>query len=195
MKISRVFEVKSGLEIRLIDSYLRSIDAQFARRNSELKVEAKSTTRSKFKDETEYRMHIDHLAGEHEVLESIKELAEQLAIVALYRVVELNIKQILRWRYTPEEVKRLETIKQIINRLNRDGIHLEKVVHFKGADEARLLNNAIKHKNRVTKQLAKYSRWKEGKELKNLREAYMRLSPDIPKFLGFLAEKVVPPHP
>jgi hypothetical protein len=30
--------------------------------------------------------------------------------------------------------------------------------------------------------------------LKNLQPVYNRLSPEIPKFLGALAEKVIPPH-
>jgi len=193
MKISRVFERRARFEVDLISRYLESADVQYSQENAEVEAESTSAVRSKFEGEYEYRMYMDHLAYEHQLLEDIREMSEQLAIIALYRVVELNMKQMLMWRYEPEEVDKLRSIDKIENRLQKDGINLKDITDFKTADETRLLNNAIKHKNKVTKELAKYRGWREGDELKNLRHAYNRLSPKIPKFLEALAEKTVPP--
>ena len=136
---------------------------------------------------------MDDLSSDYKLLTAVKEMSEQLAMVALYRVVELNMKNVLIWRYKPEEVEKLD-IKEIGKLLAKDGIQLQNIANFDAADESRRINNAIKHKNKVTKDLTKYPGWTEGDELRNLEPAYNRLSPKIPKFIEDFAEKVIPPH-
>ena len=192
MKVGAVFERLSRFEVDMVTRYLEGADNQFQAEAAKLEEENKSLKKSQFNDEYDYEAYINTLASNYEILEDIKDLSEQLAIVALYRIVELNMKKILLWRYPKEEVQKLRRIDYIANRLSKDGIKLEKVHHYKAVDEIRLLNNAVKHENKVTKDLEKYGSYKEGKELKNLGKAFNRLSLKVPRFLRFLAEKVVP---
>jgi len=192
MKVSAVFERLAKFQVDLVGRYLEGAEQQFEEEVASLKKKSKSVTKNQFEDEHDYEAYVDTLASDYEILEDIKELSEQLAIVALYRIVELNIKKILLWRYSKEEVKKLRQIDRIADHLSKDGIRLEKVRHYNTADEVRLLNNAIKHENKVTKDLEKYRGYKEGQDLKSLDKAFNRLSPNVPKFLRFLAEKVVP---
>jgi hypothetical protein len=68
---------------------------------------------------------------------------------------------------------------------------LPSVPHFRAIDELRLLNNAIKHEGKVTKQLSqKYRRWCEGKKLEGLDQAYDRLRPKVPVYIFRLAQRL-----
>lgn len=192
MKVSAVFERLAKFQVDLVGRYLEGAEQQFGEEVASLKKKSKSLTKNRFEDEHDYEVYVDTLASDYEILEDIKELSEQLAIVALYRIVELNIQKILLWRYPKEQVKKLRRIDRIADHLSKDGIRLEKVRHYKAADEIRLLNNAVKHEKKVTKQLEKYKGYKEGRDLKNMDKAFKRLSPRVPKFLRSLAEKVVP---
>ena len=64
--------------------------------------------------------------------------------------------------------------------------------HADAADELRLLNNAIKHDGKVTKDLAKYVGWNTGSRVHPLGAAYERLAPAIPLFISDLAHAVLP---
>jgi hypothetical protein len=190
--VSAAFERLSRFEVDMVTRYLESAHKQFQEEATKLEKENKSLKKDQFEDEDDYEAYVSLLSSDYEILEDIKGLSEQLAIVALYRIVELNMKKILLWRYPKEEVEKLKRIDYIARRLSKDGIKLERVPHYKVVDEIRLLNNAVKHENKVTKHLEKYRSYKEGNELTNLGKVFNRLSLKVPRFLRFLAAKVVP---
>lgn len=192
MKVSAVFERLSTFEVDRVARYLKSGEKQFQIEAAKLEEENKSLKKKQFANEDDYEAYTEVLSSNYTILQDIKGLTEELAIVALYRIVELNLKKILLWRYPKEAVAKLKSIDAILQRLAKDGIRLEKVRHYRAADEIRLLNNAVKHEKKVTKQLEKYKGYKEGRDLKNMDKAFKRLSPRVPKFLRSLAEKVVP---
>jgi hypothetical protein len=192
MKVSAAFERLSRFEVDMVTRYLESTHKQFQEETTKLGKEIKSLKKNQFKDEDDYEAYVNTQSSDYEILEDIKCLSEQLAIVAIYRIVELNMKKILLWRYPKEEVEKLKRIDYIAKRLSKDGIKLEGVPHYKAVNEIRLLNNAVKHENKVTKDLEKYRGYKEGNELTNLGRAFNRLSLKVPRFLRFLAATVVP---
>jgi hypothetical protein len=134
----------------------------------------------------------EFLADEVAILETIAGLADQLAIVALYRVVELNTGRILRHKFGATLSAQMFRIDRVADLLkNRLGIQIDSVPHYRAADELRLLNNSIKHQGRVSRQLAdRYTRWKEGAELTDLGAAYDRLRPKVPVYILRLAERL-----
>jgi hypothetical protein len=134
----------------------------------------------------------EFLSEEVDILKSIAGLADQLAIVVLYRVVELNTGRILRHKFGTTVAGKTFSIDRVGEILKKQlGIKIESVPHYRAIDELRLLNNCIKHEGRVSKQLAdRYSRWKQGVELTDLGAAYERLRPKVPAYIFRLAQRV-----
>jgi hypothetical protein len=127
-------------------------------------------------------------------LEKIRDVAEQMLIVALYRIVELSTTRILGWRWELDLVKRRSLYKA--DRLNKAlrkelGLRPEDLAGFAAIDELRCLNNAVKHEGQVDRKLVKYG-WKLGAELAGCSDAVARLHPSVIAYLSDLAEKVVP---
>lgn len=133
----------------------------------------------------------EFLADEIYQLDSVSHLADQLSIIALYRVVELTTSRMLAHEFGKATEKKASDIAKVRDLLkNQKGVDLASVPHYRTIDELRLLNNAIKHSGRVTKELAKYPRWKEGDHLTGLAEAYERLRPKVPPYIFRLAERM-----
>lgn len=133
----------------------------------------------------------EFLADELYQLQSVSHLADQLSIIALYRVVELTTGRMLAHEFGKAAEKKASDIAKVLHLLkNEKGVDLASVPHYRTIDELRHLNNAIKHSGRVTKELAKYPRWKEGDQLTGLAEAYERLRPKVPPYIFRLAERM-----
>ncbi len=109
-------------------------------------------------------------------LDTISQLADELSVVALYRVVELNTARILVYEFGPmvkKKASRVDGVKDLL--LKNIGLKLETVPHYRAVNELRLLNNAIKH---------------EGKVTRNLSKGYKRLRPKVPTYILRLAERM-----
>lgn len=133
----------------------------------------------------------EFLADDIAELDTVSRLADQLAIVASYRVVELTTRRLIVHEFGKSAERQASEIGKVATLLqNRKGIDLKKVPHYRAVDELRLLNNAIKHTGRVTKKLAAYGRWKEGDDLTGLDAAYDRLRPKIPLYIFRLAQRM-----
>jgi len=171
------------LQIGVVERYLENLDSfyrqEFARLE-ELMKEADPDYAEVLIDE-----HISEL--------EVTALGEQLAIVALYCVAELGTVRVLRWHYG-DRAKRLYRYEQLEPALRTDfNTDMRTLSGYDSMNEARLINNAVKHDGRVTKVLAdKYASWKDGEELKDLRKAFERLTPGIIDFLMALGVVVIP---
>lgn len=142
----------------------------------------------------------EYLADELHELEGITDLADELAIVALYRVVELRTASILTHKFGPEVKKAASRIDGVRTLLRKEGIDLDGTQHYRAINELRLLNNAVKHASRVSDELARqYPRWKKGNKLSELERSYDRLKKHVPAYLFRLSERVKlrfqPPRP
>jgi hypothetical protein len=121
----------------------------------------------------------------------MRQEAQELMIVALYKKLELQRKALLR-RFFPTLIEqRLSDISYLEEVLPFD---LKRVVHYAEADELRLINNAVKHEGKVSPTLAsRYSshHGSAGSPLDRLNEHFERLAPGVRKHLRGLATESV----
>ncbi len=134
---------------------------------------------------------IENYTNEMIDLSEIRELAQELWILALYRLVELRTKDALRWGLSEDTVKsayRSDRLKKVL--LDELGIDVTGVPGYVAVDELRLISNDLKHEGEVSAGLAaKYPWWKPG-EFKQMDLAYDRLRSGVQKYLMALAERI-----
>ena len=124
-----------------------------------------------------------------QLLDDVLGLSDELAIVALYRVVELETKALFRFLAKKSASRELSSVANLRERLAKDfGIDLDKIPFYPSVNELRLLNNAIKHEKVAGSELVKYG-WTEGGILVGLDGAFERIAPDVPRYLEALASQ------
>ena len=124
----------------------------------------------------------EFLADEVSELDIISCLADELSIVALYRSVEINTGRMLAHEFGKRAARAASDVRQLEKFLrNRKGIELTRVPHYRAIDQLRQLNNAIKHSD---------EHWREGKNRRTLYNAYASLSPKVPAYIFWLAERM-----
>jgi hypothetical protein len=116
-----------------------------------------------------------------------------MAIVALYRVVELETTRVLRPYYPGKsKLKSLHKIDKVRERLKTDfGIELDLLPGYEHIRELLLLNNCIKHSGRVSPSLAEYPGWTEGQEVGHVGQTFERLSREVAPYLVGLHESII----
>lgn len=135
----------------------------------------------------------ENLIDQVEALKAVANLAYELAIIALYKKVEITTKKAIKILYPDIEQKDLYKIDFLKKQLKDKGIDIEAFTNYEAMNELRLINNCIKHSGLVDKKLAKYNGWIEGKplnyvetteksdgdirKLNDIQSAYKRLNP------------------
>ena len=128
--------------------------------------------------------YADVLADEKQVLVEIQDLADEMAIIGLYRIVELNLKKLALHLYSSGDRPELRNTGAVRSKLKSDyNLDINNIGKFEHIDELRVLNNAIKHQREVTEELAKFDGWTEGNSLENLDDAFNRLKPAVQEYL------------
>ncbi|MEO7418465.1 MAG: hypothetical protein ABI163_15500 [Thermoanaerobaculia bacterium] len=135
--------------------------------------------------------YADLLADDRYFLDEVLSLADQLAIIALYRIVEFNVKSLMGHVLPGVSSRKYSSIMGLHEVLNNSfNIDLNQVPFYHSMNELRLINNAIKHEGVVDAELAAYPAWTQGGDLVGLDTAFERLAPDVPKYIEALASKV-----
>lgn len=140
-------------------------------------------------------LDFDFAADDAAILTELAALRDQLAVVALYRIVELNTSRIMAWAYGSEAVKKrkLYVVTNLEVALRKDfSLELSSLRDYPVIDELRLVNNAVKHENAVTKEIAKRTGWMEGTPLLELESRLDRYMDAIPDYLLQLGQAVIP---
>jgi hypothetical protein len=137
----------------------------------------------------DFKQQSDHsfLEDEASFLGEIVELVDELAIIALYKKIELTRKRILKRFFPALNERKLSCFDYIKNELPFD---ITKIDGADGVNEIRLINNSIKHQGKVSKELANYQGWVEGRELKGLGEAYKKLAPKSEQYIASLVDAI-----
>lgn len=119
------------------------------------------------------------LDDEHWFLDEVEKLTHELAVVALYKKIEITTKRAVSFAFPPPKIKQdsLYKIKELKKSLKGQGVDIESLPNYKAMDETRCINNDIKHNGIVGKELAEYSGWTKGDKLKDIDKAYTRLAP------------------
>lgn len=175
-----------GYEIDEINAFVEHVEEHRHARESRL---ATLVERAKAAEVDDDRFIDDF----HELMR-VGELAWELAIVALHRVVEIHRGWVAR-RVEPKidarTLAHFGAVKDLIRR--RRQIDIEKLEGATEIDELRCLNNAVKHQAEVTAELAAFPAWKDmaGQKLGDVRPVYNRLRESVPRYLYDLAMRVV----
>jgi hypothetical protein len=134
------------------------------------------------------------IENDHYYLEESVKLSHRLAIVALYIKMELRIKAICRLAFPELDVTPLYRIHYLKNKLKHRRVKIKDLPSYVSFDELRCINNAIKHGGVVGDELAKYSGWSLGEELKELYASYIRLAPGCASFISELIDAIKKNH-
>ncbi len=135
----------------------------------------------------------ERLADDLFELEEILKLSWELAIVAVYKKIEIKSKRAIVVAYpdASTEEHKLFNIKKMKEYLAAKGVLIETLPNYRAMDELRCLNNSIKHGGVVNNELAKYSGWTDGANLANIDQAYQRLAPLGLKYIQELIGAII----
>ena len=139
------------------------------------------------RDVEEYKNVLD---DQYYLAAQVKNLANELALTALFKLVEIHTKRVVEWHLPSIDSKKLFNINSLKSALP---FTLESVNNFEAFDELRELNNAIKHVGHVSEKLANNHHglgWVQGDEFANLDDVYERLSPKISSYMDSLAQEI-----
>ena len=118
----------------------------------------------------------DRYADDFADLKSVTRLNSELALIALWRCVELCRKRVIQGTLGNEVAREAWTHAKAVKALKEIGIAGSKLQSWKTVDELRCLNNAIKHSGYVEGPLAKHNAWsaKRGELIDGLDGEYPR---------------------
>lgn len=172
-------------DLETLEEFQRHFESSVAGRKKNLQLEYGGLTADQFEDPEDLPNYQSHLEEEFFSLDEVQKLGYELCVVALYRQVELHTKQVVKRNFPSVDEKALFNFAKLKAALP---FKIGKLKNYAAVNELRLINNAIKHEGRVSKELAKsYPTWKAGEKLDGLESALGRLSPLV---LGFVDEFV-----
>jgi len=178
------------LDLTVIDRFLESVSTHIG---NETKILNK--TMSEWAKDAKTDEQIEALQDHHQYesfyLEQIPPLSQELAIVALYKKIELMHKKSAQTALPGIPANTFYKIDNLIKALKKQGINIETLPHYSAMDEVRCLNNDIKHSGKVGSLLAKYPGWTLGHTLENLDAAYQRLSPLCEKYASEYIDELI----
>lgn len=136
---------------------------------------------------------IDRYSDDHYLSRQTVELAEEMQIVALYKSVEISIKDMLKYSglFTKKQLDSFFRIAALKKEVSKKVCVLENLKNYKSYDELRCINNCIKHSGRANKELAKFSGWNIGDKILESNDHYTRLKEDVRDFVFNLRDEVL----
>ncbi|MBO1272282.1 hypothetical protein J3L11_11565 [Shewanella sp. 4t3-1-2LB] len=139
------------------------------------------------RDMEDYRGVLD---DQYYLVNQVKTLSYELSITALFKLVEIHTKRVVKWHMPSIDSSKLFNFNSLEKALPFD---LKLVKNFQAFDELLELNNAIKHVGKVSEKLAsKHSSkgWVKKENFTGLDKAFDRLSPLISEYMDDLAAKI-----
>ncbi|WP_125931911.1 hypothetical protein [Thiosocius teredinicola] len=168
-------------ETEELDEFRDLVSIMLRRQERSIEKEEESLKHAAPDHDFDAQMYRSHLEDRWAFAREVQHLSDELAIVALYKQVELHTKRVAKKHFPKIDPKKLSSIDDQIKLLP---FKLKKLHAFAAFDELRLLNNSIKHEGKVSKSLSRaFSSWKEGKKLKGLGDAYQRLRPLVEEYV------------
>lgn len=170
----------------VIDQLVHGVSTYAAQEHKNLANRAKNIKAEPPQEGIDKDWLVELLGDDHYFLDEAQKLSHELAIVALYKKIEITTKRAVAVAYDDTPSRSLFKIKELKKELKKKGVQIESLPHYNAMDETRCLNNDIKHSGVVGKELAAYSGWKKGDALNNLDAAYGRLAPLCSLYMGEL---------
>ncbi|MEZ8798373.1 hypothetical protein OA7_0017870 [Vibrio cyclitrophicus 1F53] len=143
--------------------------------------------------ENEKYFIIDTYSDDHYLSRQTVELAEEMQIVALYKSVEISIKDMLKYSglFTNKQLDSFYRIGALKKEVSKKVCALDGLKNYKSYDELRCINNCIKHSGRVNKELSKFSGWNVGDKIVKTNDHYTRLKDDVRGFVFNLRDELL----
>lgn len=134
----------------------------------------------------------DWLSDDVAQLDQFALLSVEFSIVGLWRCIELYREVATRIAYGTNIATKVFRHRDFQQQLKSLGIVESEIRCARSVDELRCLNNAIKHSQRVSAELALFPRWKdkEGENLANLEPHYRRFRPLAERYLRNLSVRL-----
>lgn len=168
-------------DLETLEEFQRHFESSVTGRKKSLQLEYGGLTSDQFEDPEDLPNYQSHLEDEFFSLDEVQKLGHELCVVALYKQVELHTKQVVKRNFPSIDEKALFNFAKLKAALP---FKMGKLKNYAAVNELRLVNNAIKHEGRVSKELAKsYPSWKAGEKLDGLESAFARLSPFVLRFV------------
>lgn len=142
-------------------------------------------------DNFDRQSYLSYLEDEASFLDEIVSLGDELAIIALYKKIELTRKRIIKISFPSLNERQLSYFDYIKSNMPFDITQIDGAIRV---DELRLINNSIKHQGKVSSELSQYQPWVEGDVLKDLGDAYIRLAPETEKYIASLVDSIKSHH-
>jgi hypothetical protein len=121
-----------------------------------------------------YRVHLE---DRYHFTQEVRRLSDELAIVALFKQVELHTKKVAKKNFPSINENKLFEIEYLKKAFP---FKVEELPSYAAFNELRLLNNAVKHQGKVSRQLSDaFPSWSLGADLAGLDTAYSRLHPGV----------------
>ena len=173
--------------ISAVESYVRKMHSEIAEKHSELLSDPEL-------DESARNFEEMMLSDDVYFYEQIMPLTHELAIVALYKRIEILTKRAVTTAIPSASASSLFNFKELKSTLLAFGIDLTSVVNYAALDETRIINNCIKHSGTVNSELAAFPGWKLGHPLNDLASSYSRLAPLCLTYINDLVDKLIDRH-
>ena len=175
----------------IIDQLLHGVSTYVAQEHYNLANRAKDIQAGPPQEGVDKDWLVDLLSDDHYFLDEAQKLSHELAIVALYKKIEITTTRAVVVAYPDNSPKDLHKIDKLKMHLTSKGIDIELLSHYSAMDETRCLNNDIKHNGVVSEKLSKYPCWKKGDVLSDLDKAYQRLAPLCCLYMGEMVSVLI----
>lgn len=179
--------------LRIANHELESIDEflNMARNARSSQQQSLERLTAKFRGNTPDDWLVDNFTQ----LDDFASLSAEFAIFGLWRCIELYLARAKRViRFASRRQNSANPIRH--RKLQKEFANWEgmgsRIRCARSVDELRHLNNAIKHQQRVSNELARFRCWrsKKGLELDNLEPHYKRLRPLVERYLNDYADRL-----
>ena len=168
-------------ETEELDEFRDLVAVSLNRQQTSLASVYASLSDAQFDDPNDRESYAVHLEDRMVFANEVQKLADELAIVALFKKVELHTKRVAKRNFPKLDEGQLFNIASLIKVMPFD---VEALPNFKSFHELRLLSNAIKHEGKVSHKLAgAFPSWKVGESLADLGAVYARLNPEVTEYV------------
>ncbi len=124
-------------------------------------------------------------------LDETHKLIYQLAIVALYKKIEITTRRALATVFPDSPAEAHLKSEKLNKYLRKKGIEIESLPNYAAMHEVRCLHNDIEQGGIAGKKLAAYPDWEKGETLPHLEDAYKRLAPLCASYLKELIDMLM----
>lgn len=137
----------------------------------------------------------DAISDDSSLIDEVKMIGKELAIIGLFKTIEIKIKEISKISefFTEEKIKNMNKIVCLKKYFKNIGINIEEIDNYFEFNELRELNNCVKHSGVVSPELKEIneSYGAENQLIKDYDKHFEALLIPNTKFVANLGEKII----